>query len=509
MPIIYDRAPEATAPPPKKADEPRKIYPPGQSALLPLPREASTSTLAKKWISREGRQRAQELLEIAQRRTARPTCLPENWKDSFLIPDEDPAVSYPAPPGGFAAPVAAAAPVEPGIYGSTLDPDKRRAGATARAARAAQFAACERERFPKKGDTVEVHNEGVWRKGTIRAVKPAREFRNRPAQLFYDVHLTAEKDWLPDELAHFRRIFRKVDADRSGAIDQSELKELLVEVGHPAAFDDDCVAELFRRTDKDGSGGIDFDEFCDLIYVELFDDIGLPHTLYDVPLYKLRFRPWRYKKPADVYALDFDPFTSIIALEKAGAEKRRRAHRQARIDTMSRPLRPRAKAASNKSRNLVTNTASVRAKLAKNIFDPSNYDEFSVARRPAPEQREFLRKYTLTVKDGFRFALPPFTAKRLLDGLSYPLETTSLHRKVHGSSKYSSRSVSEQRVAAPSSLATGRSFAPPRVTALRERRRPGSGDSVESGATPLGSPMGSPPATPATPTSPRLLRGRG
>ena len=29
--------------------------------------------------------------------------------------------------------------------------------------------------------------EGVWREGTVRAVKPTREFRNRPAQLFYDV----------------------------------------------------------------------------------------------------------------------------------------------------------------------------------------------------------------------------------------------------------------------------------------------------------------------------------
>ena len=89
----------------------------------------------------------------------------------------------------------------------------------------------------------------------MRAIRPKKAKNRRlPDELFYDVHLTPEKDWLPDELAHFRRIFARVDADQSGAIDQAELKELLVELGHPAAFDDDCVAELFQRTDKDGSG---------------------------------------------------------------------------------------------------------------------------------------------------------------------------------------------------------------------------------------------------------------
>ena len=56
----------------------------------------------------------------------------------------------------------------------------------------------------------------------------------------------------------------------------------LIELEHPLALDDYCVDDLFRRTDKAKSGLIDFKEFCDLVYVELHDDIGLPHTFYDV-----------------------------------------------------------------------------------------------------------------------------------------------------------------------------------------------------------------------------------
>ena len=73
-----------------------------------------------------------------------------------------------------------------------------------------------------------------------------------------------------------------VDTDGSGEIDRDELQQLLIELEHPLALDDYCVDDLFRRTDKDGSGHIDFPEFCDLVYVELHDDIGLPHTLYNV-----------------------------------------------------------------------------------------------------------------------------------------------------------------------------------------------------------------------------------
>ena len=55
----------------------------------------------------------------------------------------------------------------------------------------------------------------------------------------------------PEELRNFRKIFDRVDTDRSGLIDVKELQELLMDLKHPSAFDDAEVANLFRRVDKD------------------------------------------------------------------------------------------------------------------------------------------------------------------------------------------------------------------------------------------------------------------
>ena len=116
----------------------------------------------------------------------------------------------------------------------------------------------------------------------MRKVNYGRLCPGRPPDIRYDVHLESEGAWLPDEIDHLKRVFRRVDEDGSGEIDRDELQKLLIELEHPLALDDYCVDDLFRRTDKDGSGHIDFPEFCDLVYVELHDDIGLPHTLYNV-----------------------------------------------------------------------------------------------------------------------------------------------------------------------------------------------------------------------------------
>ena len=116
----------------------------------------------------------------------------------------------------------------------------------------------------------------------MRKVNYGRLCPGRPPDIRYDVHLESEGAWLPDEIDHLKRVFKRVDEDGSGEIDRDELQKLLIELEHPLALDDYCVDDLFRRTDKDGSGHIDFPEFCDLVYVELHDDIGLPHTLYNV-----------------------------------------------------------------------------------------------------------------------------------------------------------------------------------------------------------------------------------
>ena len=50
-----------------------------------------------------------------------------------------------------------------------------------------------------------------------------------------DVHLESEGAWLPDELDHLRRVFKRVDED-GGEIDRDELQKLLIELEHPLAW---------------------------------------------------------------------------------------------------------------------------------------------------------------------------------------------------------------------------------------------------------------------------------
>ena len=97
--------------------------------------------------------------------------------------------------------------------------------------------------------------QGFGAEGELRALQlcPGRA----PAGHSF-VHLESEGAWLPDELDHLRRVFKRVDEDGSGEIDRDELQKLLIELEHPLALDDYCVDDLFRRTDKDGSGHIDF-----------------------------------------------------------------------------------------------------------------------------------------------------------------------------------------------------------------------------------------------------------
>ena len=59
---------------------------------------------------------------------------------------------------------------------------------------------------------------------------------------------------LQERLEH---IWKKVDKDRSGALDAAELKTVLVRMGR---LDD--IADVMAQVDTDNSGGVDFAEFC-------------------------------------------------------------------------------------------------------------------------------------------------------------------------------------------------------------------------------------------------------
>ena len=84
----------------------------------------------------------------------------------------------------------------------------------------------------------------------------------------------------PEELNELKEVFKTFDKDGDGTIDVEELGTALRSLGQNPTKEE--VRKLIDETDKDGSGHIDFPEFCDLVYVELHDDIGLPHTLYNV-----------------------------------------------------------------------------------------------------------------------------------------------------------------------------------------------------------------------------------
>ena len=257
----------------------REKYPPGTSARLPLPYKPSPEVA--KWLSTEKRHWAEDAVAEALAREPVKCCLAPDWKDEFTGKDVRHELEWPAPPEGYQLGVTNRDyPRESRAFGDVSMEGHH--GFLSRAARARQYDGVTREWFPERGDKVEVHTHGVWRKGSVRKVNYGRLCPGRPPDVRYDVHLESEGAWLPDEIDHLKRVFRRVDEDGSGEIDRDELQKLLIELEHPLALDDYCVDDLFRRTDKDGSGHIDFPEFCDLVYVELHDDIGLPHTLYNV-----------------------------------------------------------------------------------------------------------------------------------------------------------------------------------------------------------------------------------
>ena len=263
----------------KAARDARNKYPPGTSARLPRPYAPAPDV--QKWLATASREFAEDACAEALARNPIESCLAPDWRSEFERKDAQYDQEWPAPPGGYKAPVVHGdAPRETRCFGD-VDPSKHR-GFLSRRALAKQFDGINREWFPEKGDQVEVHTHGVWRKGSVRNVDYGRLCPGRPADVRYAVHLESEGVWLPSEIDHLKRVFKRVDEDGSGEIDREELQKLLIELEHPLASDDYCVDDLFRRTDKDKSGLIDFKEFCDLVYVELHDDIGLPHTLYDV-----------------------------------------------------------------------------------------------------------------------------------------------------------------------------------------------------------------------------------
>ena len=107
------------------------------------------------------------------------------------------------------------------------------------------------------------------------------------------------------------------------------------------------------------------------VYVELHDDIGLPHTLQrrtrrlafdpastasraraiaatlsttQVPHRKLRREPWKFGKPQNIFATKRGPLKTLLAVHHKGIRVRKKAFQKARTDTMCLPLKIRERA---------------------------------------------------------------------------------------------------------------------------------------------------------------------
>ena len=64
-----------------------------------------------------------------------------------------------------------------------------------------------------------------------------------------------------EELAILRKVFAECDSDGSGAIDQEELKKLVIKLGITEYSEDAKIAEAFKLMDLSGDGTINFREF--------------------------------------------------------------------------------------------------------------------------------------------------------------------------------------------------------------------------------------------------------
>ena len=71
----------------------------------------------------------------------------------------------------------------------------------------------------------------------------------------------------PKELKLLKDTFKKLDANKSGAIDKEQLDQALSSYG--CAFDTGKMMDLFSDADKNGSKRVDFDEFLDCISSEM------------------------------------------------------------------------------------------------------------------------------------------------------------------------------------------------------------------------------------------------
>jgi calmodulin len=80
----------------------------------------------------------------------------------------------------------------------------------------------------------------------------------------YRVDLEVEAYFTEQQLVDFKKQFKQIDDDKSGHLDEDELKMLIDALGIPA--DRNKVHEMMDEIDVDGTGSIDFNEFVSMMH---------------------------------------------------------------------------------------------------------------------------------------------------------------------------------------------------------------------------------------------------
>ena len=66
-------------------------------------------------------------------------------------------------------------------------------------------------------------------------------------------------------MARFRRLFRRLDTDKSGYITAEDLKTVVTAVGAEGEVTEEQIHELIASADKSGDGRVSYEEFVQAV----------------------------------------------------------------------------------------------------------------------------------------------------------------------------------------------------------------------------------------------------
>ncbi|CAM9720120.1 unnamed protein product [Chrysoparadoxa australica] len=136
---------------------------------------------------------------------------------------------------------------------------------------------CERDRMAQYWPDVLLHEHVVGGHEEVEEfVKAFIEKRRQTDYLELEEYLYGE-EFTPDEIQTFRKMFKRLDADTSGALDIDELEVLMTEVARDknlgVKIGRKKLKEILEEVDIDGTGEVEFVEFLEIM-AALKNDTG-------------------------------------------------------------------------------------------------------------------------------------------------------------------------------------------------------------------------------------------